>query len=100
MTDATESAGTSEHRTEVDGWQAVWQLDHHCIRMMLVGKVSDATPLMSVAVPTAAPDLAQMRERFPKLSRLWEAVRHEYWAEFLTPQYHSRARMSGSSEGR
>lgn len=80
----------SEHRTEVDGWQAIWRLDRHRIRMMLVRNASDSLPLMSVTNPAAAPDLAQMREQFPQLSRLWDAVRHEYWTECLAPQEHSR----------
>jgi hypothetical protein len=80
----------SERRTEVDGWQAIWRLDHHRIRMMLVRNASESQPLMSVTAADTAPDLAQMREQFPKLSRLWDAVRHEYWAECLAPQKHSQ----------
>jgi hypothetical protein len=78
----------SEHRTEVDGWQAIWLLDRQCIRMMLVCNIFESTPLMSSPSPAAAPDLVQMREQFPKLSRLWDAVRHEYWTESLAPQEH------------
>ncbi|WP_433680075.1 hypothetical protein [Nocardia sp. CA-119907] len=80
----------SEHRTEVDGWQAIWRLDRQHIRMMLVRNASESQPLMSVSTVAAAPDLAQMREQFPRLSRLWDAVRHEYWAECLAPQEHSQ----------
>lgn len=29
-------AGTGEHRTEVDGWSAEWQVDHDRIRITLV----------------------------------------------------------------
>ncbi|WP_433680128.1 hypothetical protein [Nocardia sp. CA-119907] len=79
----------SEHRTEVDGWQALWCLDYHCIRMMLVRNLFDSEPLMSAASWATAPDLVQMRERFPELSRLWDAVRHEYWTQSLSPQEHS-----------
>lgn len=67
-----------EYRTEVDGWLAEWRIDHHRIRIMLVCNGSDSKPLVC---STSAPDLAQMRELFPKLSRLWDAIRHEYWAE-------------------
>ncbi|WP_329408636.1 hypothetical protein OG563_40605 [Nocardia vinacea] len=80
----------SEHHTEVDDWQAIWRLEHHGIRIMLVRNVFESSPLMSVTAPTSAPDLAQMREQFPKLSRLWDAIRHEYWSEFLSPQKHSQ----------
>ncbi|MEV5834187.1 hypothetical protein [Nocardia sp. NPDC052112] len=80
----------SEHRTEVGGWQAIWRLDRHRIRMMLVRNVSESLPLMSVTTAAAAPDLAQMREQFPRLSRLWDAVRQEYWAECLAPQEYSQ----------
>jgi hypothetical protein len=75
----------SEHRTEVDGWFAEWRLDHHHIRMMLVCNTSDSKPLLSVTVPAAAPDLAQLREWYPQLSRLWDAIRHQYWAHLLHP---------------
>lgn len=75
----------SKHRIEVDGWLAEWRLDHHRIQMLLVRNTSEPDPLMSVTVPAAAPDLAQMRERFPNLSPLWDAIRHEYWTESLSP---------------
>jgi hypothetical protein len=75
-----------EHHTEADGWSAEWLLDHHCVRMMLVRNVSDPRPLMSAPVPAVAPDLAEMRERFPQLSSLWDAVRREYWSASLTFQ--------------
>lgn len=48
-----------------------------------------ARPLLNVDVTAAAPDLADVREKYPNLSRLWDAVRHEYWAEVITPQEHS-----------
>lgn len=80
----------SEHRTEVDGWQAVWRLDHQCIRIMLVRNLFKSELLMSMPSPTAAPDLVQMREWYPELARLWDAVRHEYWTESLSPREHPR----------
>ncbi|MET8798082.1 hypothetical protein ABZV91_16805 [Nocardia sp. NPDC004568] len=36
-----------------------------------------------VGVPLPAhtgTDLADMRERFPEYARLWDAIRHEFWA--------------------
>ncbi|MFE9323839.1 hypothetical protein ACIHDR_21035 [Nocardia sp. NPDC052278] len=75
----------SEHRTEVDGWQAIWRIEKCCIRMMLVHKLSEREPLISMSSVAAAPDLVQVRERFPDLARLWDAVRHEYWVESLGP---------------
>ncbi|WP_330252646.1 hypothetical protein OG874_42455 [Nocardia sp. NBC_00565] len=55
---------------------------------MLVRNASEL--LISVTTPATAPDLVQMREQFPKLSRLWDAIRHEYWLESLAPQEHSQ----------
>lgn len=79
-----------ERRTEVDGWVVVWEIDHWHIRIMLVRSVIDsARPLLSTDVAVAAPDLADMREKYPNLSRLWDAVRHEFWTEVITPQEHS-----------
>jgi len=57
---------------------------------MLVGNTSECSPLMSAPTSATAPDLAQMREQFPKLSALWDAVRHEYWSELRVPQEHSQ----------
>lgn len=37
-----------------------------------------------------ASDLVQMRKQFPKLARLWDAMRRQYWSEFRVPQEHSR----------
>ena len=75
----------SEHRTEVNGWQAIWRIDNCCIRMMLVRNLSESETLISMPSVVAAPDLVQVRERFPELARLWDAVRHEYWVESLGP---------------
>ncbi|WP_157124183.1 hypothetical protein [Nocardia pseudovaccinii] len=74
----------------MDSWLAVWRLDQHRIRIMLVHNLFESKTLISVRNPAAAPDLVQMREQFPKLSRLWDAVRHEYWTEFFTSQEHSQ----------
>ncbi|MFE9326570.1 hypothetical protein ACIHDR_15980 [Nocardia sp. NPDC052278] len=87
----------SEHRTEVGDWVAQWRIDHHHIRIMLVHNVSDQR-LMSASTPAGAPDLAGMRERFPDLSPLWDAIRHEYWAKFFVTREPSRGRVR-SREG-
>lgn len=81
----------SEHRTEVDGWSAEWQVDHYRIRITLVRSGAEK-PLVSF-MAASAPDLRQMRERFPKLSPLWDAIRHEYWAEVAPPLRNSRGRF-------
>ncbi|WP_433679316.1 hypothetical protein [Nocardia sp. CA-119907] len=51
--------------------------------------IDSARPLLSADVAAAAPDLADMREKHPNLSPLWDAVRHEFWSEVITPQEHS-----------
>lgn len=79
----------SEYHTEVDDWQAIWRIDQRCIRILLVHNILESTTLMSAPTSDTAPDLVQMRERFPKLSRLWDAIRHEYWSELRASQQHS-----------
>ncbi|WP_280189629.1 MULTISPECIES: hypothetical protein [Nocardia] len=32
------------------------------------------------------PDLAQARELLPKLTGLWDAVRHDFWSQLLSRQ--------------
>ncbi|MBB5916935.1 hypothetical protein BJY24_005847 [Nocardia transvalensis] len=98
MTGPANAAG--ERCTEIDGWQAVWRLEQHSIRMMLVHNVSDALTLMAATTPAVAPDLAHMREQFPRLTRLWDAVRHEYWTEFITPQQSAREGRSHVKTGK
>ncbi|WP_280274087.1 hypothetical protein [Nocardia wallacei] len=80
-----------ERRTEAGEWLAVWRLDHWRIRVLLVcGRTGDERPLLRAHAPAHAPDLAEVRERFPDLSMLWNAIRHEYWTETITPQAHSQ----------
>ncbi|NKY53939.1 hypothetical protein [Nocardia vermiculata] len=77
----------TEYRTECDGWAAVWRMDHTRIRMMHVSApLTGQPPLMAVDIPAAAPDLVIVRERFPNLSRLWDAVRHDYWCHLAEPK--------------
>ncbi len=79
----------SERCTEVEGWVAQWSLDHLCIRIMLVRNRSGTEALFSAAGDVAAPDLAEMRERFPRLSGLWDAIRGEFWAQLSPGHEHS-----------
>ncbi|MEV5834404.1 hypothetical protein [Nocardia sp. NPDC052112] len=80
------------HRTEVDGWLAEWRIDRCGIRMISVCDGSDE-PLVSFTA-ASAPDLVQMREQFPELERLWDAIRHAYWRELFGPR---DIRVDGSS---
>ncbi|WP_280302705.1 hypothetical protein [Nocardia abscessus] len=43
---------------------------------------SDVTPIASYG-PGSYPDLAQARELLPKLTGLWDAVRHDFWSQLL-----------------
>lgn len=77
----------TEYRTECDGWTAVWRMDHARIRLMRVGASLPGRPPVLVAdASTAAPDLVIAREQFPNLSRLWDAVRHDYWHHLVGPR--------------
>ncbi|WP_028478914.1 hypothetical protein [Nocardia sp. CNY236] len=74
-----------EYRTECDGWTAVWRWDNARIRIMRVATTAPGPPLIAIDTPTAAPDLVTSRERFPKLDRLWDAVRRDYWRHVCVP---------------
>ncbi|MFD4407629.1 hypothetical protein ACFWPH_33170 [Nocardia sp. NPDC058499] len=77
----------TEYRTECDGWAAVWRMDHARIHMMHVGAAGPGRPpLMEVDAPAAAPDLVIARELFPSLTRLWDAVRSDYWRHIVGPR--------------
>lgn len=78
----------SDYCTRADGWEAIWQIHHGSIRILLVSNVSDTFTLLSPTMPDNAPDLVQMREDFPKLSPLWDAIRERYWEESLCLQTH------------
>ncbi|GGL35260.1 hypothetical protein [Nocardia jinanensis] len=70
--------------TEAAGWLAVWRLDRGSIRILSV-RSSSGTLVESAADPRAdIPDLADMRERFPEHTRLWDAIRHEFWADAVS----------------
>ncbi|NKY28454.1 hypothetical protein [Nocardia gamkensis] len=73
----------NERRTEVDGLEVLWQLVDHTARIV---SVREATGAVLLSCGPDHPDLAAARERFPKLSVLWDAVRHQLWAELTPPQ--------------
>ncbi|MBF6225219.1 hypothetical protein IU470_08865 [Nocardia abscessus] len=70
------------HHTEAGGFQAIWRLERHRIAIMVVRGASDVTPIASYG-PDSYPDLAQVRELLPKMTALWDAVRHDYWSRLL-----------------
>ncbi|GAB2704931.1 hypothetical protein [Nocardia thraciensis] len=65
------------YRTEVDGMEAQWRFDQEGVGIMNVRNMIDGT------LRTVGTDLAQARERLPELSRLWDAVRRDFWREFF-----------------
>ncbi|MBU3064266.1 hypothetical protein KO481_22375 [Nocardia sp. NEAU-G5] len=70
--------------TEVDDVRVTWRLiRHHIITIIAVDYARDAT-VVSFG-PDYFPDLAQVRELFPELAKLWDAVRHEFWTTFIPP---------------
>ena len=71
-------------RTESEGLQAIWRLVGHRAAIVGVRDTSGKETVVSFD-PGPYPDLAEARERFPKLTRLWDAVRHEYWTELAAP---------------
>jgi len=82
----------SDHikHTEVDGLEASWTLDDHEIGIVGVYDTSESLPIVSID-HGPYPDLAEARERWPKLARLWNAVRRDYWSEIASPSYRSRS---------
>ncbi|MEV3962248.1 hypothetical protein AB0M34_15335 [Nocardia sp. NPDC050193] len=89
----TEQAGHSDGasaragicRTEVDGLRASWRmLRDHAIAIVVVEKLADASPV--VCFPSGSyPDLARARELYPELAGLWDAIRHEFWGQLMSP---------------
>ncbi|WP_157777722.1 hypothetical protein [Nocardia terpenica] len=70
-------------RTEVDGIEATWRL-HHPPRVGIIKVYNTSENLPIVAFgPDRCPDLAQARMRFPKLEKLWDAVRHDFWCSIM-----------------
>ncbi|WP_433621094.1 hypothetical protein [Nocardia sp. CA-120079] len=71
--------------TEVDGLCVTWRMvQHHVIAIVAVHKASDASPVASFC-PSSYPDLARARELLPELTRLWDAVRREFWTKLIPP---------------
>jgi hypothetical protein len=74
-----------EVRTEADGLGVTWRvLQDHLISIIAVHSASDPAPIVSFG-PDAYPDLVQARELLPELTRLWDAVRHDFWAKLIPP---------------
>ncbi|WP_454195894.1 hypothetical protein [Nocardia sp. Marseille-Q1738] len=80
-----------------DGKSATWRLVDRTVRVVRLRITTDAfpayqypkKPLPSVQPGTVVfddeqlPDLAQVREWFPKHNDLWNALRDDYWATVL-----------------
>lgn len=72
----------SESRiTAASGWLADWRLHRDRIRIMVVRRRSDAEPMFESSL-VLAPDLVEMRELFPDLGPLWDAVHHDFWQAY------------------
>ncbi len=88
-TSGAHAAGVSKmddvRHTEVDGVRVTWRfVHHHLIAIVAVNDTRDASPVVCFT-PDNYPDLAQARELLPELSRLWDAVRREFWAKLIPP---------------
>ncbi len=89
----------SEHieHTEVDGLEASWTLDNHEIGIVSVYDTSENLLVVSI-YQHPYPDLAEARERWPKLAQLWNAVRHDYWSHIGSPSHRwHNPRVGGNS---
>ncbi|MBF6064085.1 hypothetical protein IU500_27085 [Nocardia terpenica] len=71
-----------ERSSEANGLRATWRLDHHNIGIIFVRKISDDS-LIVLFPPDDLPDLARAREIVPNLMELWDAVRRDFWTEFI-----------------
>lgn len=77
-TEAVHQRAVPVRATVVGDCEAVWCLSQQMIRILRV-RTAIGTPL-AFACTDSAPDLAEMRERFPDLTPLWDAVRHQFWS--------------------
>ncbi|WP_159849599.1 hypothetical protein [Nocardia sp. CY41] len=103
------------HRTTAGTAQAGWRIVGTRIEILFLRDDADPTPAYrlrnngdTVPIPLgqsgfvafderALPDLAQVREWFPRHFRLWDAVRAQFWAVLLSA---SRARTPDPSPTR
>lgn len=73
------------HRTEVDGLCVTWRMfQDQLISILAVHNTFDVAPVVCFG-PDIYPDLARARELLPKLTALWDAVRHDLWTELIPP---------------
>jgi len=77
------------HHTEADGLEVTWRPTHDnagSIEIMAVHNTSGDAVDVTFEPGT---DLVAARERRPKWDRLWDKVRHEFWAELspASPRY-------------
>ena len=68
---------------ELGEWRVVWRRDRNRVRIVRLRNTVEDRTVLAVTDPDTAPDLAEMRERFPELGALWDAVRHQFWAYAL-----------------
>ncbi|WP_043693223.1 hypothetical protein [Nocardia abscessus] len=86
-------------RVEVDGLRASWCVSEgHLISIIAVHKASAAAPVVSFG-PEIYPDLVQARELLPGLVKLWDAVRHDFWNQYIPAHPRSRTREDGTTSG-
>ena len=71
------------HCTKTKELHAIWRLRQQQIAIMRLQTPDDE--IVVSFEPGPYPDLAEARERFPRLTRLWDAVRHQYWAQLAPP---------------
>lgn len=64
------------HRTKCAGAEAEWQFAHRTIGILSVRPSPDESP---IRFTETRPDLSEARDRYPHLTRLWDAVRHDFW---------------------
>lgn len=81
---------THQHVTECDGLEASWTLIRHDIQINGVYDTSENLPVVSLD-HGPYPDLVEARDRWPKWARLWDAVRHDYWAAVVGPGIYGRS---------
>ncbi|WP_280362926.1 hypothetical protein [Nocardia wallacei] len=71
-------SGDVHHRTEIGGLRALWRIDLQSGRIVVLA-VHDHGGALPLA-PGERLDLALARERWPRLTPLWDAVRHDFWS--------------------